>query len=141
MRATPSLANIIVGVIAAGIFVVRLVATHMFMPVTEPPLGPLTAESSHAHKADRLPLFQPAGPSVTTTAPVALRVAADSGNMTVVAKNVVIHPMHAAKSSANTGLARDARPVSVVVIRPPGDRNHGGRQRRIADRGVAVRRD
>lgn len=136
MRAMPSLANIIVGVIAAGVFVARLVATHM--PAIEPPqVAPLTAESSHAHKADRLPLFQPTGPSVMTTAPVRLRGAAGSDNTSVVAKNVVIHPVYAAQSFGNVGLARDARPVSVVVkpAAPP------GQQRRLANRRVAVRQD
>jgi hypothetical protein len=144
MRATPSLANIIVGVIAAGVFVARLVATHIFVPAIEP-VGALTVESNHAHKADRLQLFQPASPSVASTAPVRLRGAAGSNNITVVAKNVVIHPRDAAKPFDNTGLGRDARPVSVVVIkpvgRPAGDWNHQGQQRRVADRRVVVRRD
>lgn len=130
MRATPSLANIIVGVIAAGVFVARLVATHIFVPAIEPPARPLTAGTSHPHKADRLPLFQPGGPSVTTTAAVRPRGAADSGNTTVFAKNVVIYPIYAAQLFDNTALARDARPVRVVVIKPAGrparDRNREG---------------
>jgi hypothetical protein len=144
MRATPSLANTIVGVIAASVFVARLIATHMFVPTTEA-AGPLTVESSHAHKADRLLLFQPVGPSVTTTAPVRPRDASGV-NTTVVAKNVVVHPMNAAaKSFDNTGLARDARTVSVVVIRPEGlpagDWNHNSQRPRFADRRVAAKRD
>jgi hypothetical protein len=144
MRATPSLANSIVGVIAAAVFVARLITTHMFAPTTEA-VGPSTVESSHAHKADRSPLFQPAGPSVTTTAPVRPRGAA-GGNTTVVAKNVVMHPMHAAaKSLDDTGRARDATAVRVVVIkpdvRPAGDWSRNGQTHRVADRRVAARRD
>jgi hypothetical protein len=144
MRATPSLANTIVGVIAASVFVARLIATHVFAPATEV-MAPLAAESSHAHKADRSPLFQPAGPSVTTTAPVSPRGAA-GGNTTVVAKNVVVHPMHAAeKSFDNPGRAHDAMAVRVVVIKPDGrpasDWSHNGQQRRVVDRRVAARRD
>jgi hypothetical protein len=141
MRATPSLANSIVGVIAAGVFVARLIATHMVAPAT---VGPLTVESSHAHKADRSTLFQPAGPSVTTTTPVRPRDAAGD-NTTVVAKNVVMHPMHAAKSLDNTGRGRDATAVRVVVIRPEGrpagDWSHNWHQRNIADRRIVARRD
>jgi hypothetical protein len=145
MRATPLLANIIVGVIAAGVFVARLVATQMYVPATEP-VAPVTAsESGHGHKADRLTLFQPPGPSVATAVPVRLRGAAGSDNTTVVAKNVIIHPIDAARSFDNTGLVRDARPVSVVVIKPAGgqagDWNHEGQQRRFPDRRVAAKRD
>jgi hypothetical protein len=141
MRATTSLANITVGVIAAGVFVAHLIATHMFVPATEA-VHPLTVESSHVRKADRLPLFQPGGPSFTTTAFVTPR-GAPGDNTTVVAKNVVMHPIGPARPFDNSGL--DARAVRVVVIRPAsrpaGDWNHEGQQRRIADRLVAVKRD
>jgi hypothetical protein len=143
MRATPSLANIIVGVIAAGVFVARLITMHMHVPATEA-VRSLAVESSHGHKADRLRLFQPAGPSVTTTAPVSLRNAAGN-KLTIAAKNVVMHPVDAAKSFDNTGLVRDGRTVSVVVIRPAGrpagEWNHEDQQRRVADHRVAVKRD
>jgi hypothetical protein len=143
MRATPSLANIIVGVIAAGVFVARLLATHAHVPTIEA-VRPLAVESSHGHKADRLPLFQPVGPTVTTTVPVSLRSAAGN-KLTIAAKNVVMHPVDAAKSFDNTGLAYDGRAVTVVVIRPAGrpagDWNHDDQQRRVTDRRVAVKKD
>lgn len=97
MPATPSLVNVILGVIAAGIFVARLFATHIFMPPTEPATmdSYRWEESGHSHKADRTPLFHAADRSVITTTPIKPRGVGGSDNTTVVAKNVVVHPTRA----------------------------------------------
>jgi hypothetical protein len=144
MPATPSLLNVILGAIAASIFVVRLLATYIFMPPTEPAttVSYRWEKSGHSHKADRMPLFRAAGRSVTTTTPIKLRGGAGSDNTTVVAKNVVIHPTQAAWPLDDSALAQEARPVGVVVIKPADRRaDHQNRDRpghHVARRGLAL---
>jgi hypothetical protein len=97
MPATPSLANVILGGISAG-----LVAAHLFVAATSPstgaddPVADARVESGHAHKGDRLPLFQAQGPSVTVAAPsVTLSAVTQTEggtrpNTSVALKNVVV---------------------------------------------------
>jgi hypothetical protein len=96
MPATPSLANVILGGIAAS-----LVAAQLFVGVglpstsTDDPVADLL-DNGHAHKGDRLALFHAQGPSVTVAAPsVALFGVTEtkSGtrpNTSVALKNVVV---------------------------------------------------
>jgi hypothetical protein len=97
MPATPSLANVVLGGIAAS-----LVAAHLFADATSPstgaddPVADVLVDSGHAHKGDRLPLFHAQEPSVTVAAPsVTLFGVTDteSGtrpNTSVALKNVVV---------------------------------------------------
>jgi hypothetical protein len=97
MPATPSLANIILGGIAAS-----FVASHLFAAATSPstriddPVSDILAEGGHAHKGDRLPLFLAQGPSVTVAAPSVTLfgvIEAETGtrpNTSVALKNVVV---------------------------------------------------
>jgi hypothetical protein len=97
MPASPSLANVILGGIAAS-----LVAAHLFGGATSPstgaddPVADARVESGHAHKGDRLPLFQAQGPSVTVAVPSVTLFGVtetESGtrpNTSVALKNVVV---------------------------------------------------
>jgi hypothetical protein len=97
MPATPSLTNVILGGIAAG-----LVAAHLFAGATSPAtstddqVADVLVDSGHAHKGDRLPLFHAQGPSVTVAAPSVTLFGVtetDSGtrpNTSVALKNVVV---------------------------------------------------
>ena len=97
MPATPSLANVILGGVAAS-----LVASHLFAAATSPsmrtddPVADVRVDSGHAHKGDRLALFHAQGPSVTVAAPSVTLSAVtetESGtrpNTSVALKNVVV---------------------------------------------------
>jgi|HubBroStandDraft_6_1064221.scaffolds.fasta_scaffold121026_2 hypothetical protein len=92
MPATPSLANVILGGIAAS-----LVAAHLFAGATSPSTSAdAFVDSGHAHKGDRLALFHAQGPSVTVAAPSVTLSAVtetESGrrpNASVALKNVVV---------------------------------------------------
>jgi hypothetical protein len=96
MPATPSLANLVLGGIAAC-----LVASQFLSVVTSTNVDDVrvdngrSSSSTHGHKGDQLALFHAQGPSVTVAAPsVRLFGApeADSGdaNITVALKNVVV---------------------------------------------------
>jgi hypothetical protein len=97
MPATPSLANVILGGIAAS-----LVASHLFATATSPstsaddPAADVLVDSGHAHKGDRLALFHAQRPSVTVAAPSVTLFGVtetESGtrpNTSVALKNVVV---------------------------------------------------
>lgn len=97
MPATPSLANVILGGIAAS-----LVAAHLFAGATSPstsaddPVADARVDSGHAHKGDRLALFHAQEASVTVAAPSVTLFGVtetESGtrpNTSVALKNVVV---------------------------------------------------
>ena len=97
MPATPSLANVILGGIAAS-----LVASHLFAAATSPsmsaddPAADVLVDSGHAHNGDRLALFHAQGPSVTVAAPsvtlfgVTETESSTRPNTSVALKNVVV---------------------------------------------------
>jgi hypothetical protein len=91
MSTASSLANVVLAAAVVGLGAVCFLATTS-PPSSDP--AAIQASAAHAHKADRLPLFQSTGPSVTVSTPNVRARGAPSGNVaratTIAQKNVFV---------------------------------------------------